>query len=610
MRRTAVALAALALAAACAPRQVAPPPPRPELRYYVKRAGDGPLLAVTLVAENLRSDSLDFTFPVWLPGDYRPIEPGKWVEDVRAHDRTTRELPVRRLGPNAWRLYPRGAAYFLVSYTLHPVRPDGFKRSLISELAPDGGYFTGAVAFGYLRGLETHPVSLTFELGPRAPVACSLEAEGSARFRAANAHELAHAGCAYGERIRELRTTVRGVPHRLVLAAPPGFDADTLLGVVREVAEAQALLLGRLPYPEYTLFVHLVDPATSGLGGSPLFRGSAYYLPEIHPDRIRPSGIPALLAHQIFHAWNLGSVPPADLARPPLDRPVASRAMWLVEGLAEHYARVSLSRARVLPRAELYASIARDLRALSEEPAAARANLETASVATSRAEARDALARKSPLAVLALDVELRRATANAVGTDSLLRWLEGAGRPEPVPYDSIVGWLLARGGGGTRALYASSIAGSEPLPVEAVLTGAGLELVTREVEELNLGASLLPAGDGSFRFRSVVPQGIGGRMGLRAGDRLVAVNQQPVSRDNLLPLLAVLADLKSGLRTGKPVTVRVERDGREVDLRGRLEPWRREVPLVVESGRASDGQVAVREAIFSGAPPRSEAHGG
>ncbi|MFN2431552.1 MAG: hypothetical protein ABR599_01810 [Gemmatimonadota bacterium] len=592
------------LLAGCAARETTPPAPGPELRYYVKAGEEGGLLRVTLVAENLQSDSLDFTFPVWLPGDFRPIEPGKWVEDVRAYDRATAELPVRRIGPNLWRVYPRRAPYFLVGYTLHPVRPDGFKRSLISELTARGGYFTGTVAFGYLRGLETHPVSLTFELGPGWPAICSLEELGPARYRAANAYELAQSACAYGPRLREDRETVRGVEHRLVLVAPETFDPDSLMEVVEEVAAAQGRVFGSSAYPEYTFFVHFVDPATTGLGGSPLFRGSAYYLPRIEGARVRRSGIPGLLAHQLAHAWTLWLFPPAELDRPPIDRPVSTRGLWFVEGLAEHAARLALSRATVLPRAELYAEIARDLETLADHPDVAGANLETASAAATRGpdrRASEVVALKSPLAALALDVEMRRGSGNVAGADSLVRVLEAeavAGRA--VPYDSIVARAVQLGGPPARALYASAIAGGSPLPARGILAAAGLELVTREVEELNLGAALVADSGGVYRFRNVEPQSIAGRMGLRGGDRLVEVNQLPVSPDNLLPLLAVLADLRSGTRMGKPIRIRVERAGGQVELSGTLQPWTREVGTVVEAASASTSEVAIREGLFSG----------
>lgn len=614
MRRSAVPLAALALlAAGCATRPPPPPAPRPELRYYVKPASQNPsLLAVTLVVENIRSDSLELTFPVWLPGDFRPIEPGKWVEDVRAYDRATAELPVRRLGPNLWRVYPRAAPYFLVSYTLHPVRPDGFKRSSISELTATGGFFTGAVAFGYLKGLENYPLSVTFELGSRTPVVCTLEEKDPGRYVAEGAFELAQAGCAYGTRMRELRENVGGVRHRLVLVAPPAFATDSLMRVLQDVTAAQELLFPRPPYPEYTFFVHFVDRAEVGLGASPLLRGSAYYLPEIHPDRIRSSEIPYLLAHQLFHARNLWLFPPAELDRPPLDKPVTARGLWLVEGLAEHYARVLLARGRVLPRAEIYAAISHDIGALEVRPEAARTNLETASVgATHRADrdVLDPLALKSPLAALALDVQLRRSTGNAFGADSLLRWLEGgAAGPRVVPYDSIVSWVVRLGGPPVRSLYTGAIAGSQNLPYAEILAAAGLELATSEVEELNLGASLLPDGGGGFVFRNVDPNGIGGRMGLRSGDRLLSVNHQPVSPHNLFPLLAVLADLRSGLRVGKPLAISVQRGGTKLDLTGSLAPWTRKVKTVVESERASPAATALREAIFGG--ERGSAPGG
>ncbi len=628
-----LALGLAALAAGCATAPPPPPPPaRPELRYYVKPARDPALLDVTLVVERIESDSLDFTFPVWLPGDFRPLEPGKWVEDVRAYDRSTVQLAVRRLGANRWRVYPRRAPYFLVSYTLHPVRPDGLKRSLISELTPAGGYFTGAVAFGYFKGLENYPLSLTFELPPVTPVACSLESTGPARYAAPGVFELSQSGCAYGIRMKTMQMDVRGIPHRVVLVAPEDFAPDSLLQVVREVAEAELALFPRPAYPEYTFFLHFVpSDAWTGLGGSPLYHGSAYYLPEIRPERIRPSGIPFLLAHQLFHSWNLWTFPPAELARPALDAPPPTRALWLVEGLAEHYARVALARRGVLPREEIYDEIARNVRALAARPEIETANLETAGAAAGRQAHRasvEPLALKGPLAALWLDVELRRVSRGAWGADSLMRYLDASASgtvpaersgappaaraaappvPRAMPYDSIVGWLVRTGGAPVRSLFATAIAGTGRLPYAQILAGAGLQLARSDVEELGLGASLVPDGEGGLAFRDIVPEGLGGRIGLREGDRLVAVNGQPVTLDNLLPILAVVADLRSRLRDGESFTIEVERGGQHASLKGYLEPWTRSVTGVVENERAAPAEAAVREGIFSGARGQASA---
>jgi S1-C subfamily serine protease len=151
-----------------------------------------------------------------------------------------------------------------------------------------------------------------------------------------------------------------------------------------------------------------------------------------------------------------------------------------------------------------------------------------------------------------------------------------------------------------RSLYASAIAGTGRLPYAQVLGEAGLELAKRDVEDLGLGAGLVPDDEGGFVFRDIVPQGLGGRIGLLEGDHLVSVNGQPVTPDNLLPILAVVADLRSRLREGEPFRVEVARGGQHVELKGYLEPWTRSVTSVVEDERASASEAAVREGIFAG----------
>ena len=78
------------------------------------------------------------------------------------------------------------------------------------------------------------------------------------------------------------------------------------------------------------------------------------------------------------------------------------------------------------------------------------------------------------------------------------------------------------------------------------------------------------------------------------------MNHSPSPPYDPAALLAVTADLRSGLRKGKPLRLRVERGGRETDLTGTLDPWTRQVLTIVEDESASGAQAAVREGIFSG----------
>jgi predicted metalloprotease with PDZ domain len=311
---------------------------------------------------------------------------------------------------------------------------------------------------------------------------------------------------------------------------------------------------------------------------------------------------------------------------------VDTRPLWFVEGFAEHYARLALVRRGVLARQDIYDEIARNVRALAARPQAEIVNRETAGAAAGRQtdrEAAEPLALKSPLAALAQDVEMRRSSGGAVGADSLIRFLQsaaagvaavpggqsraatpGAGAPvlvRPMPYDSIMGWMMKAGGSPVRSLYATGVAGTGRLPYAQILGEAGLELAKRDVEDLGLGAALVPDGEGGFTFRDIVPHGLGGRIGLLEGDHLVSVNGQPVTSDNLLPILAVVADLRSRLRDGEPFRVEVERGGRHVELKGYLEPWTRSVTSVVEDDRASAPQAALRESVFAGSSRQASA---
>ena len=76
-----------------------------------------------------------------------------------------------------------------------------------------------------------------------------------------------------------------------------------------------------------------------------------------HVDVITPLALgnpflDGLYAHEIFHAWNVKRLRPADLLPYRYDRPQPTPWLWVSEGITDYYADLVLVRARLVEPAE------------------------------------------------------------------------------------------------------------------------------------------------------------------------------------------------------------------------------------------------------------------
>ncbi|MFN2384193.1 MAG: hypothetical protein ABR559_08020, partial [Gemmatimonadota bacterium] len=337
-------LLVLALAG-CAPRYR---PPADTLtspdafNYYVRVATTrADRFEVTLAAERVNRDSLDFIFPAWIPGRYHPGPGRARPENFTARDGRGRPIAVRRLSGSAWRLYPPdGADYVAVTYHIIPEASDE-PLAFRPQLGIHGGFAPGGALFGYLLGFEERPVTVSFDLPAGWRVAAPLRPGGANRFAAASYATLPGTPIVVGDRMRDYKLFVQGRPHQITVSgADAGFAPDSLLRLISETIDHGARFYGRPTYERYLFAVHFVPPDADGIGAMGQTAGSAFFLPVLSGDRLREGGIGGLLLHQYLHAWYPGSFGPVALRRPDFFAPPVLQDEWLIEGAAEYYARL------------------------------------------------------------------------------------------------------------------------------------------------------------------------------------------------------------------------------------------------------------------------------
>ncbi len=589
------------LAAGCASRPPGPPPvPTSPINYYVRvvRAGVD-RYDVSLAADRVRADSIDFVLPAWLPGRYTAGPEASTLENFSVRDGRGSAVATRRLGSNRWRLYPARADYLTIGYQIVP-GPGPGPLAFRTLLDLEGGYSIGAGLFGYLEGHGGRAVTVAFELPSQWTAVTPLEQTSARRYSAPGFEALAEAPILVGGGMRDYKLFVEGRTHQVVVqGAGADFDPDSLLTLIGETVRHGTGFYGAPPYGRYLFAFRFVSPGTVGIGAAGQAAGSAYFLPRLDSDRVRQSGIGGVLLHQYLHAWYPGGFGPVDLVRPDFSVQPSVPAAWLIEGAAEYYARLLPGRQGDDGRSAFYESMGELLTWWREMGGGSSIDVASLGPDGGRDGSAARLVVGGSLAAFVTDVAIRADTRGSAGLDQVLFYLQR--RVPPGGYDPNLIWdevatMLAIPPDGLSPLSRGS-----SLSIESGLARAGLRVVERAERRRTLGARLHVDPSGRFVVRAVEPGGTAASAGLRDGDLLVKINGTPIGPDETVATRYALVSYIRDAAPGARVTFGVVRAGQPLEEVGTVRESRIPSVTIDEIAGASASALLVRSSLFS--PP-------
>jgi predicted metalloprotease with PDZ domain len=555
-------------------------------------------LVVTAAAGPL-PDALVVSLPVWTPGSYLVREYARHVEGLAA------EAPglARKIRKNAWRVDTAGSARCIVRYRVY-----AGELTVRTNHVDDGHAFL--VAAGLLvavEGCEGAPADVEVTAPPgwrvftplaRLPAGPDARVQ---RFRAADYDTLVDSPIEVGNH-REERFDVLGKPHRYAIC-PPGAiaapDLERLVGDTKTIIQTEARLFGGgLPYATYDLLLHLSQRGRGGLehrSSAALIAGTASFATrEAYLDVL------SLVAHEVFHAWNVKRIRPGGLTPYRYDAECYTRLLWWFEGGTSYYDWRVLCLSRLCSAEEYLDHLSQEIAYIDQTPGRLVHALEDASYDAwiklyrpdeNSANSSVSYYRKGEVVCALLDLELRARTAGRASLDAVLArlWQAHGATERPVPEDAMQSIIEEVAGVGVADLFDGWIRSASEIDYAPTLAHVGLAIersARADAAPCSLGVRLRADG-GRTMVSSVARDGAAWRAGVDPGDELLAVGGLRIEGT------AVDAALR-GRTAGETVDVLVARDGRIVSKAATLDPARTErVKLVA----ARDASPAAREAF-------------
>jgi len=376
---------------------------------------------------------VDITMPAWCPGSYLIRDYARFVRDFW----TSR--PAKKIDKSTWRV--DGGGELTVRYALY-----GNDLTVRTNHIDDTHAFLhGPATFVHPVGMRDVPV----EVEINAPGGWDISTGAARNGRVVHADSIdelydhpLHVGIA-----RRYPVPAK-VPVELVVwgdRAPGGpFDEQRLAADLAAIVDDHCGRFGEAPFERYVFVVMLTHDGYGGLE----HRASSInlYHPHFAATRKAYEGLLELLSHEFFHAWNGKRIAPRPLLEFDYTREAYTPCLWVMEGITSHYDRFALRTSGRVNVKSFLDKVLDDWARLQATPGRARQSLEQSSFDAwiklykpdeSNLNTTVSYYLKGGLAMLTLDLEIRRRSDGAKSLDDALRALwQRYGKPrQPHPDD-------------------------------------------------------------------------------------------------------------------------------------------------------------------------------
>ncbi|MEO8563167.1 MAG: PDZ domain-containing protein [bacterium] len=465
------------------------------------------------------------SLPAWTPGAYEIVNFARTVADFAATQGAD-TLRWDKADFDTWRVWPKRGGEMTVSFD---ITADTLDNGM-SWTRPDFALFNGTNLFLYPEGRPADFAStVTIHTDPDFLIATGMPRGPSARvFKASNYHELVDMPFFVG--LFDLDSAI--VSGKTVRFAT--YPRGSFAGPARATAWEQikrsippaVLVFGEVPWDSYTI-MQITDSTAQGMSG--LEHANS------HVDVSVPAGVgsdfqPSLFAHEIFHAWNVKRLRPADLVPYRYDRPQPTTWLWMSEGITDYYADLAELRGGVTDDRKFYEQTSEKINEIAQAPPF---SLEDASLNAwiKPRDGTDALYYpKGSLAGFLLDIMIRDASDNKRSLDTVMRELYRATYKQGRGFTSDEWWSTVRRASNGRSYEEFArryVDGRDPYPWEEQLRVIGLRLQPDSIPRL--GVSTRPEPTGGARILELVPGSAAAAAGLKPGDVVLTIGGKPAA---------------------------------------------------------------------------------
>ena len=551
-------------------------------------------VAMTFTAAS--AEPVLLALPAWTPGAY---ELSYWAKNVSAFAAASggKSLTWDKADYQTWRVRPAAAGPVSVSFEY---RNDSLDNSN-SWSQPNFALLNGANLFLYPAGRPfdfASTVELSVPAGWRVATGMTAGAGARNSFSAPNYHDLVDMPIVAGrfdfDSVRVGDGWLRFASYPASVESAPRRAAT--LADLSKIIAAESAVFGETPWKSYTV-MQIADSAFGAIVG---LEHQNSHVDLTSAFAIGQPVLTSVYAHEIFHAWNVKRLRPAEMWPYQYAHEQPTPWLWVSEGVTDYYADLALVRSGVSDTTAFFATTAGKIAEIGALPPFGLDDASLSAWIHPTDGTADAYYPKGSLAGLMLDILIRDASDNHRSLDDVMRGLYRDAYKAGKGFTGEQWWKAVQNAAGGKSFGdfdARYVDGRDSYPWQAVLPLAALQLLSDSVRIPVLGVTM-GQDDNGMRVTAVAPGSTAEQAGVLSGDDLVSVGDIPGDAPSLAEhLRAKYGDAKSA---GAMIPITVIRGGKQSSLVAPLQfTWRVQLRIVPLPG-ASAKAVRVRSGILHG----------
>ncbi len=529
-------------------------------------------LTVELICPAVTKTEINFYLPKIVPGTYMNSNYGKYVHNLKAFDRSGKELPVAQAGDNGWAIKKANTIY-RISYNVEDTWDATISNMVYSMCGTsfeEGKNFVINTPglFGYFEGMKKMPFEISFTKPPGFYAATGLKpvvtGNETDKFICQNADHLYDSPIMYS--LPDTTTIKVGnadvliavySPHKLATSKFIAANLNKLLQGSKDY------LGGKLPVDKYA-FIYYFNGEQKKLGitGAWEHSYSSFYSLNEGPEKDLIENVVDISSHEFFHIVTPLTISSREVKEFNFNETVLSKHLWLYEGSTEYTAHhVQVWSGLKTPE--------QFLATLSQKIDYSRSYFkDTLSFTELSKESAGKWAQqyvnvymKGALISACLDLQLLKLSGAQYGIKDLKHNLSVKyGKDKFFEDEELFDVISEMTFPGLKDFFSNYVNGTQPLPYEKFFDLAGVDYLPKEsYRDFTIGGiQTNPTNEHMVKVGTKGMNSFGEKLGYKDGDELVSINDSFITEENLDN---ILSHLYATLKEGDMLNIKVNRSG-------------------------------------------------
>ncbi len=541
---------------------------------------------VTLTPPNLTGDKAVFHIPKTVPGTYSTDNYGKYIVDFKAVDGKGKELKFAKTDDNSWEI--SGADKLSkVTYWVNDTYDIEDQHDVFSpagtNISANENFMLNLHGFvGYFESKQDVPYEISIS-HPATLWGATSQTDLDASdvkdvFKYGRYFEVGDNPIMYSK--PDYTTfNVDGMEILLAVYSPKGrFSAKALSPEIEKMMRAQKKFLGPVnATKKYAVLLYMSDmekPDAEGFGALEHNTSTTVVFPEmIEPEQLIPALVDTV-SHEFFHIVTPLTIHAEQIQYFDYSNPKMSEHLWMYEGVTEYFANLFQVNQDLISEEDFYNRMVQKIANASRMDDTMSFTKMSANVLTEPYKAQYLnVYEKGALIGMCLDIIIREKSNGERGILDLMQKLSNEyGIDKPFKDADLFAKITSFTYPEVNDFLVKHVAGTTPINYDEYFAKMGVTKTTRQVPGnvfIKGQTPFITVASGTkdiVIIPNIEHSDFIKTLGLKGDDVILAVNGTSYNLDNIYDLVMGSMNWKEG----EGITVKVRRNGKEQELKGKV----------------------------------------